>query len=336
MNNVIVTLQGVIILRISDFRRFFNRDEFWSKKKDFIELFKHEISRRNETHDKFKEEYYFVSNDREFYLMKKFYEWLIEPTVELQRIKLEKTELKIETDDGLSLVYELGRLEDKILSVRQQNRLNGKSILGYTLLYLLLGANERALDFPIEYGCEEFDAVKGSVSVKDYNRCSQNISLEQTTELAYPIRRCVFVNVDKNKKDVVVSSGKQAVKLQYGDCVIGVFCKNKCYKLLPSTITKPGIALTLKLKASLDDNRVYLEMHTGTQLLTIPDVYSIGMDSNNQPVYLSSTGELHFAARNFVLSQQYNGFKRNEGTEIVAIEVLDNSMVIYTESAVYR
>jgi hypothetical protein len=335
MNNVIVTLQGVIILRISDFRSFFDWDEFWSKKIDFIELFKNEIHRHIVTQEKLQEAYYFVSNDKEFYLMKKFYEWLINPTVALQRIELGQTELKIATDEGLPIVYKLGRLEEKISTVRKQNRLNGKSILGYTLLYMLLGANENDLDIPIEYGYEEFDNIGGFVEVKGYNRCSNNVSLEQTKELAYPIRRCVFVNVNQTNQVVIVSSGKQSVKLQSGECVIGVFSDNKCYKLLPSTIEQSNV--TLKLKANLGDNRVHLEIHSNckNEVITISDVYSIGVDSNSQPVYLSSDGEIYYDTRNFDLLQQYNGFKQLKES-IVAMEVLDNSMVIYTESAVYR
>ena len=102
-----VTLQNVIILRISDFRRFFDWGEFWAKKEDFISLFRGEINRRVESQTKPQEEYYFVDNDAEFYLMQKLYEWLINPNKELQRIKLDSTELKIENNIGDTLVYPL-------------------------------------------------------------------------------------------------------------------------------------------------------------------------------------------------------------------------------------
>ena len=35
-------MNGVIILRISDFKRFFNFQEFWSQKEEFINLFNQE------------------------------------------------------------------------------------------------------------------------------------------------------------------------------------------------------------------------------------------------------------------------------------------------------
>ena len=63
--------------------------------------------------------YYFVDNDAEFYLMQRLYEWLVNPNKELQRIKLDPTELKIETNIGDTLVYPLGRLQSGIENIKK-------------------------------------------------------------------------------------------------------------------------------------------------------------------------------------------------------------------------
>ena len=128
---MMITLQGVIILRVTDFRRFFDWEEFWIKKDSFIALW------RNESYRKF-----FVNNEKEYYLVLRFYEWLLNPNKELQKIKLESTELKIENCTGDTLVYPLGRLQDEIEKTKKQNQLTNKTIIGYTLLYLLLGAKK--------------------------------------------------------------------------------------------------------------------------------------------------------------------------------------------------
>lgn len=333
---MMVTLQGVLILRISDFRRFFDWGEFWAKKDDFISLFRGEINRRVESQTKPQEEYYFVDNDAEFYLMQRLYEWLLNPNKELQRIKLDPTELKIETNIGDTKRYSLGRLQGEIENIKKQNQLTSKTIIGYTLLYLLLGANDRKSDVIVEYG-EYSTNNKSEVisSIKEYNRCWDNVVLEPTTNIEYPLRRCVFINVNPDK-EITIQLGKESVNIEPKNCVIGIFCGNKCYKLLPSTLTGSNNQITLMLKPSLAKNVIQLEIHKPDKVDIVENVVSIGLDSNEQPVYLYANGEIYIEKKNFTLQQQYNGFKKtSEMSKVVALEVIGGYLNIYTEDSIY-
>ena len=322
---MMITLQGVIILRVTDFRRFFDWEEFWIKKDSFIALW------RNESYRKF-----FVNNEKEYYLVLRFYEWLLNPNKELQKIKLESTELKIENCTGDTLVYPLGRLQDEIEKTKKQNQLTNKTIIGYTLLYLLLGANDRKSDIIIEYGDYSTNNKSEVVSsIKEYNRCWGNIVLEPATSIEYPLRRCVFINVNPDK-EITIQLGKQCVNIEPKSCVIGVFCGNKCYKLLPSILTGSNNQITLMLKPSLAKNVIQLEIHKPDKVDIVENVVSIGLDSNEQPVYLYANGEIYIEKKNFTLQQQYNGFKKtSDMSKVVALEVNSGYLNIYTEDSIY-
>ena len=333
-----ITLQGVVILRISDFRRFFEWGEFWVKKEDFISLFRSEINRRVESQTKPQEEYYFVDSDAEFYLMQRLYVWLVNPDKELQRIKLDSTELKIETNFGDTQVYPLGRLQGEIENIKKQNQLTKKTIIGYTLLYLLLGANDRKSDINVKYD-EYFTNNKSEVvsSIREYNRCWGNIVLEPAINIEYPLRRCVFINVNPDKK-ITIQLGEQNVDIESKSCVIGVFCGNKCYKLLPSILTGSNNQITLMLKPNLVKNVIQLEIHKPDKDNpdVVEDVVSIGLDENEKPIYLYSNGEIYIEKDNFTLQEVYAGFRQtSDEAQIIAVDTTGDYLNIYTENSIY-
>ena len=325
------TLQGVIILRISDFRRFFDWNEFWTKKEEFISIFRSEIARRTESKNiKELQKYYFVDNDSEFYLMRKLHEWLVDPAhgQESLRVRLDPAELRMEGDKGEKLVYPLGRLCEKIAAA--QKKLTSKTILGYTLLYLLLGAEKKNSDIRIEYN------DTGLAEIRGYNLCSNDVVLEPTTDSS-PLRRCIFVNVNPDR-DIKVTSGNDSSVLERGACVVGVFCGNKCYRLLPNLLTGANSNITLKLMSSSSNNATKLEIHDPDEVKVVDDVVSIGLDSIGRPFYMRASGEVYIEPMNFNLRNQYSGFLKNyKATDAVAIEIAGNGYLsIYTaENGIY-
>lgn len=325
-----ITLKGVIILRISDFRRFFDFGEFWFKKEDFFKLFKQEINRRVESPTKPIEEYFFVNNKKEFCLLQKVYDWLTNPSKELLKVKLNATEVIIEANDGELLVYPLGRLKDYIEDAKKQNQLTKKSILGYTLLYLLLNANEHNSDISIN-----FPSNTSSLSIKDFNRCWNDVVLESITTIEFPLRRCVFVNANPIK-DIKIKLENKTLVLHKNDSVIGVFCGNKCYKLLPNSLTNSDKEITLKLKSNSVSNVITLEIHKPDKIEKIDDVVSIGIDSNGKPVYMRSDGKIYFESKNFTIQQQYEGFiKQYDISEAIALEVSHDFLNIFMPNNIY-
>ncbi len=330
-----ITLQGVIIFRISDFRRFFDWGEFWSKKEEFISLFRNEINRCTETPGKKAEEYFFVNNEAEFCLVQKLYEWLINPDKDLLGVRLEMDELKIDTITGAPQTYSLGRLKQEIINVSKQNLLTSKAIKGYTLLYLLAEANKQDSDVVIEYGNPLHNNADSVQSVKEYNRCWGDVILEPAESIEYPLRRCAFVNVNTNK-EIRIIFGEQVINIGPKECVVGLFCNNKCYKMLPNTLTGHNSRVTLVLKSSMATGSLLLEIHNPDRIDVVENVVSIGLDSNEKPVYLSSDGKVHYERKNFILEQHYNGFCNSyDASGIIAIEVNNDNLTIYTRDRKY-
>ena len=90
------------------------------------------------------------------------------------------------------------------------------------------------------------------------------------------------------------------------------------------------------LKPSLAKNVIQLEIHKPDKVDIVENVVSIGLDSNEQPVYLYANGEIYIEKKNFTLQQQYNGFKKtSDMSKVVALEVNSGYLNIYTEDSIY-
>lgn len=307
-----VTLQNVIILRISDFRRFFDWGEFWAKKEEFISLFRGEINRRVESQTKPQEEYYFVDNDAEFYLMQRLYEWLINPNKELQRIKLDSTELKIETNIGDTLVYPLGRLQFEIENIKKQNQLTNKTIVGYTLLFLLLGANERNSSIVIDFGSTSNNGSKDSgYEIKEFEARWDDVVLDKIDQPVFPLRRCVIINKNQSKT-ISVTRGGNSILLRPNECVVGLFCDNKCLQLLDNVASDYDSKVSLKLSVKGMSLMPICEVHRSTGIQYIESVASIAVEADGSIVYSTMNGDIFYNKDCFSLDLRITSFKEKE------------------------
>lgn len=307
-----ITLQNVIILRISDFQRFFDWGEFWAKKEDFISLFRGEINRRVESQTKPQEEYYFVDNDAEFYLMQRLYEWLINPNKELQRIKLDSTELKIETNIGDTLVYPLGRLQSEIENIKKQNQLTNKTIIGYTLLYLLLGANEHNSSIVIDFDSTSNQGSKDSgCEIKEFEPRWDDVVLEKIDQPIFPLKRCIIIN--KNQcKTISVTRGDNSILLRPNECVVGLFCDNKCLQLLDNVVSDYDSKVSLKLSVKGTSLMPICEIHRSTGIQYIESVSSIAVEADGSIVYSTMNGDICYNKDCFSLDLRITSFYKKE------------------------
>lgn len=309
---MMITLQGVVILRISDFRRFFDWGEFWAKKEDFISLFRSEINRRVESQTKPQEEYYFVDNDSEFYLMQRLYEWLVNPNKELQRIKLDSTELKIETNTGDTIVYPLGRLQTEIENIKKQNKLTNKTIIGYTLLYLFLGGNERNSRTRIDFGFTTSPNTKANdYEIKEFEPRWDDVLLHKIEQPSYPLRRCIIVNKNQSK-DISVICGNDTVSLKTNECVIGLFCGDKCLLLLDNVASDYDSKVTLKLSTKGTSLIPICEVHRSTGIEYIEGVSSIAAEADGNIVYSTMDGDICYNKECFSLDLRITSFKEKD------------------------
>ena len=86
-----ITMQGVTILRISDFRRFFTLGEFLYKKEQFYQMFIEEQRCYCAFGNK-SDALMFVDNEREFYLLRILCQWLENPDKEITVSTLSTTQ----------------------------------------------------------------------------------------------------------------------------------------------------------------------------------------------------------------------------------------------------
>ncbi|MBR3884701.1 MAG: hypothetical protein IKJ31_08115 [Bacteroidaceae bacterium] len=220
-----VTLQGVIILRISDFRRFFDWNEFWAKKSEFLALFKNE-----EMYYRRFGKLFFVDDDKEYVLLSTLIKWIEEPTKEINLYRDDsKSKLTIKTSYGVYYEY---LLNDKIRQCISEAKqiINPKTINGYTLLYLLLGAGEPNSDISIKY------------EKVNENKIFQNLYKDQQYQrgsLIPPFELKILAN--SSIENITINE----VELRPQDCVVGVFHGETLCELLPNERNIAG--LTFKL-----------------------------------------------------------------------------------------
>lgn len=314
------TLKGVIILRISDFRRFFDFGEFWFKKEEFLALFKQEINRRVESTTKPLEEYFFVDDKKEFYLLQKVYDWLINPSQELPRVKLEASEVKIETNDGELLIYPLGRLQDYIETAKKQNQLTNKTILGYALLYLLLNANERNSNISVVFGNTTNDVVINKNEIKEFELRWDDVVLDKIKSPIFPLRRCVIINKNQSK-NIFVNFNNSSLPLKPNECVVGLFCENKCYLLLDNVASDYDSKVTLKLSVNGSSLIPRCEVHRSSGVNYIEGVSSIAVESDGDIVYSTFDGKIFYNKECFSLDLRITSFLKKEyAAELLAFK----------------
>ena len=315
-----VTLQGVIILRITDFRRFFNSYEFERKKQDFLSLFQKEIQRHTGCDkDTLQSKHFFVDTDEEYYLLQKYVQWLLNPDAELLNVTLKDTELKIVVDVDDKRIYPLGKLQTIVSEKR--NVINPKVLIGYILLYLLLNLHQEDI---VGLECT-FGEKTNSSSIQKFNYCTEDIKLASTS-LEFPLRRCTFVNV--SEQPIKVKLDNNSVRLEPNECVIGIFCENKCYKLLPNNLKSNHTDTSLKLISDGINDTVTLEMRRPIGSELIPNVVSIGFDDYDHPIYMTNGNIINpDEAPMIELSIQH---LRQYSKEAIAFELNGGHITLYT------
>lgn len=315
-----ITLKGVIILRISDFRRFFDLGEFWFKKEEFLKLFKQEINRRVESPTKPIEEYFFVNNKKEFCLLQKVYDWLTNPSKELLKVKLNATEVIIEANDGELFVYPLGRLKDYIEDAKKQNQLTKKSILGYTLLYLLLNANEHNSEINIIFGKTSDNIVINKNEIREFEPCWDDVRLEKIENPIFPLRRCVIINKNQSK-DILVNFDDTSLSLKSNECVVGLFCENKCYTLLDNVVSDYESKVTLKLSVNETTLIPRCEVHRFSGIDYINGVSSMVIESDGSITYSTFDGKIIYNKTCFSANLRIASFLKKEyASELLAFK----------------
>lgn len=329
------TLQGVIILRVSDLRRFFDFDEFMSKKNEFIKIFQNEASRKKEWKP------YFVDNSEDALLLKSLCLWLEDPALELMNVRLGDTIFEIKGIDNDVHTYPLGRLVPYIKDARQ--RMTNKDVVGLTLLYLLLHANQSDSDVNVVYRKTE---ARGFIPCYE----SQLLSPFDNKGDAVDFNYTVYANMHPDNVIQVVC-GRQLKKLAPKECAVGISCNGQCCELLENTVSDMNSRMTMRLVASSDKvhgtmleirvpqgssievaikNASMLPLQQGSDnCYCIEDVISFLYEPNCGLAYVDSLGNvvLPSSDRWYILNRTVGAFKKLYPQEKI-LALLDENHLI--------
>ena len=319
-------LQGVIILRVTDLRRFFDLTEFWEQRNDFVEMIKQGWLN------------VFCDTEDERELCLTIRRWILGHREDCFHSSI-KEEIK---DNSLSLSgftdetnksFPLGKLKKFV--EQYKNVISSKDLIGLVALYLLLGADKT--DCAIE---PEISIFPNKISVEqlvekddEYIPLHGDCEFKSITEPVYPFARKVIANV--SDKDVNVKCGTSLVTLSPKECVVALFCNsNQCYKIFPHIAADYNKSLELRMKIDMFTKRPYMVIKVNGTEKSVANVYSIAIEDGKFPVYVEGQGKLNYdVAKCFKLNSKYNHFKENTSdSKILAFErSVNGCFVFYTK-----
>lgn len=310
-------LQGVLILRISDFRRFFDLDEFLVKKQEFSELMRLQGSGP------------FCDTAKERFLCGIVRNWINRDPF-LAEIKNDKFVVNCGNEKA---AYPLGVLKTQVDKYKSQ--LGFKDLYGIVALCLLAGANRKDCAFTSDFG--------SLVNERTGNDCgSAFVLLHKDTELPMAdatakgnFRIRVFANVNASSP-VTVKTTKAEVTLQEGQCVTAVFSDSGCVALLPrEAAALPTIHASLV--PDKGNKRANLVISHEGQVKTIHGVASVWVEPGAGVAYVTDAGEVVYdAPKCYKLRSRLTIFDKCRGDrKLIAINKTDSgNYVLYTNSQI--
>lgn len=310
-------LQGVNILRITDFRRFFELAEFWMHREEFTTLANSFLASL------------FCDNEEEQCLFDAVRNWCAGHTV---MAELKEQELILQ--DGIKDCkhFFLGRLAPAIATER--NQLGPKDLIGLTALYLLLGADKKGSDIPLQYSM--LATLQTGNVVGEFMPLFDNCEFSIINDYIAPAKCCTIANMHPDIP-ITVTAGNSVVTLNKGECIVGLFCNNSCYKLLPNKQVDPKSSVGMRLVYNPTTHKPCLRISHSGVVDTIEGVSSIILERGGYPVYTTMDGILHFDHNCFSLKQSYDTLCTHiPNVKLLAIEQDTNeNYTFYTQDDLY-
>ena len=208
-------MNGVVILRISDFKRFFDFQEFWSQKQEFIELFNQEGYLD-----------FFCNTEEEKILCNFILDWLKNNPSSGEQIARDLFRKTVKKIAGIDL---------RVWEMRQPIGLMSLSVL----------VSDTLCTDEVEGWLE---IMRGNGLESNYYPLYENKEFECLDDVQFPLKARVIVN--KTNQIISVNIlGEKPKKLSAGGCIVGLFdADGGCYKLLPNV----GYEGKLKFKLIMD------------------------------------------------------------------------------------
>lgn len=320
-------INGVIILRNPDLKRFFDLSTFWNERESFVTL----IDQRcglDSTHGSD----VFFDNDEEHSL----YKYVVRPWM-----LNEKFSSAIEDDcifsywvnESEKRSLRLDRLSIFVAKANNQAEISKRHLLGLTGLYLMLGANSESSNITPNFN--SFIELKTGVMIDNVILLSSNRTIKYEHKVDFPITCRILANVSDT--NISISTDKSIILLKPGQCVTGIFHNQICHKLFPNSIMNYESNSSMVLNFNTEKNTTFLSVaKRGKVIDNIEDVTSFTFDNNGSPIYTTLDGKLHIPTDDFTETQKLIGFQnKHSGVPILAVENNKGSLNYYTTHFIY-
>lgn len=318
-------IDGVLILRITDLRRFFNPGTFLFGISDFMET----VVPQGKIND-----FFFDTEEEEIYCSILF----------RCHKRYDNIWATIETaGDKLSLMYNIGLKDGQIkysffpekkeLTSEQEQfyKLLEASckdryvILGIFALFMMLGY------FPDENNLNLMLGILGKAKTDLNGRLifmNGNIELEYSGE-EYPLEVRTLYNTDRDTVEITVMEGnlvRQKETLSSGECINALFNGTKCYKLLPHAGSNKKYHLSLVYNQA-GGTDLHIQSHNGKSVEK--NVNSFYID-NDGYVFVRADGTVN-AFNHHRIANKLNNLRQYDATaEEGILAVSDDIMRLQT------
>lgn len=296
----IFKLQGVIILRISDMKRFFELSDFLNHKSEFIEY----VDNKKDV---------FFDNEDQKILYEEVKKWL-------NGNELMEEKAKIAYNDDFSKILSYEKKAKKPKEVKEDNdfdlgRLKGEiskyeehrgKLTGLTYLYLMLDAQKPDSKINLQYDLY-LQIIKGVNTESNVEYLDSDKEYEYTPDFAPPVNRKYIVNESKN--NITIYCGDNQEELEPNECVVGLFCGNQCYRLLPHKESDEKYTMTLFFNKETKEPYLIIDPKDGSPERRQENVSSIKLEKGGKPVFLTTDGEVHDYDDCYQFRKQFEAWK---------------------------
>lgn len=208
-------------------------------------------------------------------------------------------------------------LAEKYIQLQQEIPNNRKYSIGLIALYKMLGKEfESRLDVPQCLGVlGRADAIGSWIFL------TNGLTLAMSEEIAYPLSTKNIVNLSNGR--IQIEAGEQTVELNSGECVIGVFHQDKCYKLLPRKGKNENTELYFRFDPKKQCTCLHIADKRVNEIEVIENVVSFYIDKYGY-AYVMEKGEVGISNKDkfsmYPLISRLSSFLRfNQNKEIIEI-----------------
>ena len=321
-------INGIIILRNTDLKRFFDLSTFWNEKNSILELIDQRSGIKSD-----KDKDIFFDNEEEFSLYKNVVRpWLLNKEFSAM-IDNDYFCYCTNSSDNQTVNVKLGKMAKHIVKAKQETEINERHILGLTGLYLMLGINEQNSEILPDFN--NFVEMKTGVMIDRIVKLSTNLTIEFNHHIEYPITSRTLANISDTSITLYID--KRAIILEPNQCITGIFHNQICHRILPNSFKDYDNVRSLDLLFNREKTAPFLNLaERGNIINTILNVNSFAFDNNGFPIYTTLDGELHIPDNDFTENQQMEGFKElYPGVPILAIENNKGNLIYYTSNFIY-